>query len=619
LKIARLMCAILYVGLVGCVNSVSSELIPLRYESIAEKIVISKGGAPFQIARDYKVRYEPAKGSNKYASLLPTNNVERRYVGISATVLNKEGASQPLLVKLFDNSIKDLSGKRFTLTTPKIILPLEYAGEVVSVHYEMALSSNLSSGNSYSLRMPLDAPVNNANISILSEDPSVRIESFGFTLIRKSSSRSGEEQYFESTSPSSGHETMYGSAALEISTFSDWSRLAGDIATKYSQELEKKIDVSEVTKSMSTSLLSHESALDESQIAERSIYLFKWMHKNFAYSAQGFDPKYGIAPRPIEQTWIRRNGDCKDSATLYLKLLAQVGVQAEPVLVAISDNGPDGFFPNRANVPSLGLFNHVIVYIPQIDAYVDVTGFPEVPFGSWSARYANSNGLHLFSSTFRTMKPGIFMKSIKTLSHITKRTDGWVGTTNWKGEGWGQVGVALTGNLITANKEKNPSFFEHNKMSLKPASWRTQINEQQGSIETSFSYIFQENLANQNGYLSKLPFNASTTMHDFYSHTRLSLEFWGCFAKEYYEDQIIIEDVSVNPISQDDSNIDINGENTKFNQRIEFSNQTIRITRSLTVDEPRAHCSNESRNTRNMFYQKIKEQVLETNKKIARV
>ena len=615
------MCAIsvLILGLVGCINSASNELAPTRYESVAEKIVILKGGEPFQITRDIRVRFEPAKGSKKYASLLPTNNIERRYVDISATFLNSEGFNKPVLVKFFDKNIKDLSGKGFTLTTPKVILPPEYAGEVVSIHYEMTLDKSLPSGNSYSLRMPIDAPVNKANILILSENPAVKVESFGFTLVRKSPYKSGEEQYFESTNPSRAHESMYGSAALEISTFSDWSRLANDIGTNYAQELEKKVDVSEVTKSMPASLISHVSTLNESQVTERSIYLFKWMQRNFAYSAQGFDPKYGIAPRPLDETWMRRNGDCKDSTTLYLKLLAQVGIQAEPVLVAISDNGPDGFFPNRANVPSLGLFNHVIVYIPQIDAYVDVTGFPEVPFGSWSARYANSNGLHLFSSTFRTMKPGVLMKSVKTLSNVTRLTDRWVGTTIWKGEGWGQIGVALTGNLIRADKKENPNFFEHNKISLKPGSWKTQTDEQQGSIETSFSYSFQESLANQNGYLSKLPFNASTTMHDFYSHNRLSLDLWGCFAKEYYEDKFIIQHVSENPLSPDDLNIEISGENIKFNQRIEFNNKTISITRSLTVDEPRAHCSDESRNAREIFYQKIKEQVLETNKKIVRI
>lgn len=64
-----------------------------------------------------------------------------------------------------------------------------------------------------------------------------------------------------------------------------------------------------------------------------------------------------LTPATADETWRRRYGDCKAKTALLLALLAELGIDAEPVLV--NANGGDDGLDER--LPSSGLFDHVIV------------------------------------------------------------------------------------------------------------------------------------------------------------------------------------------------------------------------------------------------------------------
>lgn len=64
----------------------------------------------------------------------------------------------------------------------------------------------------------------------------------------------------------------------------------------------------------------------------------------------------GYKPASVEETWSRKFGDCKGKTVLLLAILRELGVEAEPVIVATS--GADGM---ELRTPSAALFNHVIV------------------------------------------------------------------------------------------------------------------------------------------------------------------------------------------------------------------------------------------------------------------
>jgi hypothetical protein len=93
---------------------------------------------------------------------------------------------------------------------------------------------------------------------------------------------------------------------------------------------------------------------------------------------------HGYKPYRTTDIYNRRFGDCKDKASLLKVMLAQIGVDANLVLVRTRDQGTLGDAP-----ASLSVFNHAIVYVPKYDLYMDGTaehsGAFELPSGDQGA------------------------------------------------------------------------------------------------------------------------------------------------------------------------------------------------------------------------------------------
>jgi len=87
---------------------------------------------------------------------------------------------------------------------------------------------------------------------------------------------------------------------------------------------------------------------------------------------------HGFKPYKVTQVLERRFGDCKDKASLMVALLREVGVTSELVLVRTRRGG----LVERAPA-SLAIFDHAIVYVPDLDLYLDGTaefsGMTELP------------------------------------------------------------------------------------------------------------------------------------------------------------------------------------------------------------------------------------------------
>lgn len=93
---------------------------------------------------------------------------------------------------------------------------------------------------------------------------------------------------------------------------------------------------------------------------------------------------HGYKPYPTNEVYDRRFGDCKDKASLLKVMLAEIGVPAHLVLIRTRDRGRI-----EAHPPSLAVFNHAIVYLPEQDLYLDGTaefsGLHELPDGDRGA------------------------------------------------------------------------------------------------------------------------------------------------------------------------------------------------------------------------------------------
>jgi tetratricopeptide (TPR) repeat protein len=103
----------------------------------------------------------------------------------------------------------------------------------------------------------------------------------------------------------------------------------------------------------------------------------RWVVRNIRYVGLEFGI-HGYKPYRTSDCHARRFGDCKDTASLIKVMLGLLGIDAHIVLVRTSDLGRVDASP-----PSLHVFNHAIVYVPEFDLYLDGTaafsGSSELP------------------------------------------------------------------------------------------------------------------------------------------------------------------------------------------------------------------------------------------------
>ncbi|QOY94967.1 DUF3857 and transglutaminase domain-containing protein [Massilia sp. UMI-21] len=94
--------------------------------------------------------------------------------------------------------------------------------------------------------------------------------------------------------------------------------------------------------------------------------LSDWVRRNIRYVAVYLGPG-GVVPHPAPSVLANRYGDCKDHAALLQALLGAAGIASSAGLV----NGDDAY--RLPAVPTLGVLNHVIVYVPQLQLFLDPT------------------------------------------------------------------------------------------------------------------------------------------------------------------------------------------------------------------------------------------------------
>lgn len=98
----------------------------------------------------------------------------------------------------------------------------------------------------------------------------------------------------------------------------------------------------------------------------RAQALFEWVRSNVSYGGDHLGAAT-VVPKSAQSTLDAREGDCKDQATLYQALLASVGITSSSVMI----NATDAY--DLPSVPTLGVFNHVLTWIPSLQLFVDTT------------------------------------------------------------------------------------------------------------------------------------------------------------------------------------------------------------------------------------------------------
>jgi Domain of Unknown Function with PDB structure (DUF3857)/Transglutaminase-like superfamily len=91
-----------------------------------------------------------------------------------------------------------------------------------------------------------------------------------------------------------------------------------------------------------------------------------WMKKNIRYVAL-YMASGRVVPNDAMTVLRNKLGDCKDKATLMAALLAAKGIASEQVLINL------GNAYTLPEPPTMAVLNHAILYLPELDLYVDPT------------------------------------------------------------------------------------------------------------------------------------------------------------------------------------------------------------------------------------------------------
>ena len=143
---------------------------------------------------------------------------------------------------------------------------------------------------------------------------------------------------------------------VNVSTFVNWEEFSdwykGLITDQYkiNDIILKKIE--ELTANLET---------DEEKI--KALYNYVATSIRYVGLEFGID---GYKPHNAVETFENKYGDCKDKATLLIALLSSIGVRAEPVLINTAGH-------SELEIVSPEQFNHMIVYLPNKDLYLDPT------------------------------------------------------------------------------------------------------------------------------------------------------------------------------------------------------------------------------------------------------
>ncbi|WP_374357747.1 transglutaminase family protein, partial [Chitinimonas sp.] len=166
----------------------------------------------------------------------------------------------------------------------------------------------------------------------------------------------------------SGAYSDYGDSHY-VSTYKDWSELA--------QAYEKAASAKALPTDKIKTLAQQLTAEAKTPRA-KALLLSDWVRKNIRYVALWLG-RDGVVPHAAESVLDNRYGDCKDHATLLLAMLKAVDIDGSTALI---NQGNRYQLPA---VPVLSAFNHAIVYLPELDLYLDPTatviaaGFLPVP------------------------------------------------------------------------------------------------------------------------------------------------------------------------------------------------------------------------------------------------
>ena len=146
---------------------------------------------------------------------------------------------------------------------------------------------------------------------------------------------------------------------FSASTFKTYA----DVGQAYQVRAKEKAKVTPTIQTLANELIQKAKA---TTTLEKVKVLHHWVAQNIRYLGI-YVGAGGYVPHDAQSILDNRYGDCKDHVVILEALLAAVGIDSSPALI---NSGTAFLLPN---LPTPGIFDHVITYVPSLNVFLDST------------------------------------------------------------------------------------------------------------------------------------------------------------------------------------------------------------------------------------------------------
>ena len=146
---------------------------------------------------------------------------------------------------------------------------------------------------------------------------------------------------------------------FSASTFKTYA----DVAQAYQVRAKERAAVTPALQALSNELIAKANA---KTTLEKVKVLHHWVAQNIRYLGI-YVGAGGYVPHDAQSILDNRYGDCKDHVVILEALLAAVGIDSSPALI----NSSAAYL--LPQLPTPGIFDHVITYVPSLNVYLDST------------------------------------------------------------------------------------------------------------------------------------------------------------------------------------------------------------------------------------------------------
>lgn len=164
---------------------------------------------------------------------------------------------------------------------------------------------------------------------------------------------------FEPLMPSSSEILPY----VKVSTFQSWA----EISEWYWNLIDEQLEPGPVVKDRLELVMQNYRASrgidSERELTdwEKVRAVNEYVNTGIRYLGLEFGI-HGYKPHKVDEICNAQYGDCKDKAALAIAMLGELGIDARMVILRTTDRGEIDY-----ELPLLGLFNHAIYYLPDLD------------------------------------------------------------------------------------------------------------------------------------------------------------------------------------------------------------------------------------------------------------